>query len=303
MELLIAVGVVGLFIFAFLGLRIVRQYEKGVIETLGKYSRLADSGLTLIVPFLQSIRLVDMREQVMDVPPQEVITKDNALVTVDAVIYFQITDPFKVSYNVANFFIAMVNLSQTALRNIVGEMELDHTLSSRDKINTQLRVLLDEATDRWGVRVTRVELKTIEPPRDISDAMSRQMKAEREKRASILESEGVRQSEILKAEGQKQAEILRAEGQKQSAILEAEGKAEAMRRVAEAEKFEINTVFDAIHQSKPDSALIALKYLETLQKVANGTATKIFLPMETSGILGSLAGIGEMLRGEKENKN
>ena len=298
-SVIIVIVLVTVFIFAFKGFRIVKQYEKGLVETLGKYSRTVESGLAVVIPFFQSLKTIDMREQVLDVPPQEVITKDNASVTVDAVIYFQITDPFKVSYNIAHFAYATINLAHTSLRNIVGELELDHTLTSRDNLNTQLRNVLDEATDKWGVKVTRVELKAIEPPKDITDSMSKQMKAEREKRAYILEAEGIRQSQILKAEGEKQASILRAEGQKQSAILESEGRSEAIKKVAEAQKFEIETVFNAIHIGKPTNDLLALKYLEALQAVANGQATKIFLPMETSGFMGSIAGIAELFKDGK----
>lgn len=297
---LIIVLAIALLIFASQGLRIIQQHEKGLVTTLGKYSRTAESGLTLIVPFFQSLKKVDMREQVLDVPPQAVITKDNVSVTVDAVIYFQITDPFKVVYNVANFGLAVINLAQTTLRNIIGELELDHTLTSRDTINAQLRKVLDEATDKWGVKVTRVELKAIEPPRDITDAMSKQMKAEREKRAVILEAEGVRQSQITRADGEKQSAILRAEGQKQSAILEAEGKAEAIKRVADAQKYEIEIVYNAIHSGRPTNDLLAIKYLEALPKIADGKATKIFLPVEASGILGSLSGIAELFRDKDE---
>ena len=290
------VAVVAAFIFASMALRIVQQHEKGVVTTLGRYTRTADSGLVFIWPFFQAMRKADMREQVIDVPPQEVITKDNASVRVDAVIYFQITDPFKVMYNVANFHMAIINLAQTSLRNIVGEMELDHTLTSRDKINIQLRNVLDEATDKWGVKVTRVELKAIEPPKDITDSMSKQMKAEREKRAFILEAEGIRQSQILKAEGEKQSSVLRAEGQKQSAILEAEGKAEAIKRVADAQKYEIEIVYSAIHSGRPTNDLLAIKYLEMLPKIAEGPATKIFLPIESSSVMSSIAGIAELFK-------
>lgn len=298
---LIIVLLVGLFIFAPMAVRIIRQHEKGVVETLGKYSKTEDSGLALILPFFQAMRKVDMREQVIDVPPQEVITKDNASVRVDAVIYFQVTDPFKVLYNVADFSYAVINLAQTTLRNIIGEMELDQSLTSRDQTNAKLRDVLDDATDKWGVKVTRVELKAIEPPRDITDSMSRQMKAEREKRAAILESEGVRQSKILTAEGEKQSAILRAEGQKQSAILEAEGKAEAIKKVADAQKYEIELVFNAIHTGKPTNDLLAIKYLEALPKIADGKATKIFLPLEASGILGSISGISELFKEKGED--
>ena len=299
MDILIGVVVVGAVIFALTGMVIIRQHEQGLIETLGKYTATYQAGLKIIVPFFQTMRKVDMREQVLDVPPQEVITKDNAVVQVDAVIYFQVTDPFKVTYNVVNFYVAMVNLAQTTLRNIIGEMELDSTLTGRDKINAQLRTVLDDATDKWGVKVTRVELKSIEPPRDITDSMSKQLKAERERRAAILEADGVKQSEVLKAEGERQSSILRAEGQKQSAILEAEGRAEAMRRVAEAKQFETETVFGAIQRAHPDQKVIALKYLESLERIADGQANKVFLPLESTGILGSLAGIKEIFDRQK----
>lgn len=275
-------------IYVFRALRVVQQYEKALVETLGQYTRTADPGLVVIFPPFQSMRKVDMREQVMDVPPQDVITKDNVLVTVDAVIYFQITDPTRVVYNVANFALAALKLAQTNLRNVIGGMELDSTLTSREKINVQLREVMDEATDKWGVKVTRVELQKIDPPRDITDSMSKQMKAEREKRAAILEGEGLRQAAILKAEGAKQ-----------SAILEAEGKSEAIRRVADAEKYQIEIVYTAIHSGKPTNDLIAIKYLEALEKVANGTATKIFLPLDSSGVMGSIGGIAELFKEKK----
>lgn len=276
-------------IYLFQAVRIVRQHERGLIETLGKYTKTVQPGLVVIFPPLQRIRIVDMREQVIDVPPQDVITKDNVVVTVDAVIYFQVIDPFKVVYEVSNFSLAALKLAQTNLRNVIGDLELDQTLTSREKINLQLRQVLDEATDKWGVKITRVEIQKIEPPKDITDAMSKQMKAEREKRAMILEAEGVRQSAILKAEGEKQA-----------AILTAEGKAEAIKKVADAEKYQIEIVYDAIHKGKPTNDLIAIKYLETLQKIADGKATKIFLPLESSGILGAIAGIKELFDEKKE---
>jgi len=275
-------------IYVSRAIRIIRQYEKGLVETLGKYTRTINPGLTIIFPPLQTVRKVDMREQVIDVPPQDIITKDNVAVTMDAVIYFQVTDPFKVVYNINNFALAAIKLAQTNLRNVTGDMDLDQTLTSREKINLQLRDVLDEATDKWGVKVTRVEIQKIDPPKDITDAMSKQMKAEREKRATILEAEGVRQAAILKAEGEKQA-----------AILTAEGKAEAIKKVADAEKYQIEVVYNAIHSGNPTKDLIAIKYLEALEKVAQGQATKIFLPIETSGILGSLAGISELFKEKK----
>ncbi|MFH1369291.1 MAG: SPFH domain-containing protein [Elusimicrobiota bacterium] len=288
---LIVVLVVLAVIYIFRAIRIVQQYEKGLVETLGQYSHTAEPGLAIIFPPFQRLRKIDVREQVIDVPPQGVITKDNVQVVVDAVIYFQISDPKRVVYNVANFALAALKLAQTNLRNVIGDMELDQTLTSREKINTQLREVLDEATDAWGVKVTRVEIQKIDPPVDITDSMSKQMKAEREKRAAIIEGEGFRQSNILKAEGLKQA-----------AILESEGRAEAIKRVADAEKYQIEIVYTAIHSGKPTNDLIAIKYLETLAKVANGQATKIFLPLESSGVLSSIAGIAELFKEKQENK-
>ncbi len=272
---------------------VVRQHERGVVATFGRYSYTVEPGLRVILPFVQTLTRVDMRETVLDVAPQEVITEDNAVVTVDAVIYFEVTDPFRRTYNVTDFRLAAMKLAQTNLRNVIGDMELDETLTSRETINAQLRAILDDATDKWGVRITRVELQRIDPPRDITEAMSRQMKAERDKRAAILEAEGVRQSQILQAEGQRQA-----------AILEAEGKAQAIREIAEAEKYRevaiaqgeaqaIETVFNAIHNGRPTHDLLAVKYLETLQRMANGKATKIFLPIEATGVLAGIAAIGD----------
>ncbi|UCE22495.1 MAG: SPFH/Band 7/PHB domain protein [Candidatus Aminicenantes bacterium] len=285
MEALLIILAVVIFIIAGTGLKIVRPWEKGLIERLGKYQRTAGSGLTVIIPFMEKIKKVDMREQVHDVPPQAVITKDNVVVEVDAVVYYEVTDPVKVTYNVANFYTAATKLAQTNLRNLVGDMALDESLTSREVINTQLRQILDDATDKWGVKVTRVELQRIEPPTDVTEAMHRQMKAERDRRAMILE----------------------AEGQKRSAILKAEGEAEAIKKVADADRYQkltvakgeaeaIETVFGAIHKGKPTNDLIAIKYLEALQNIADGKASKVFLPYEASGILGSIAGIGELLK-------
>ncbi len=268
---------------------IVRQYQRGIIETLGRFTRVAEPGLVIIIPFIQRLIKVDMRETVLDVAPQEVITEDNAMVTVDAVVYYQVTDPVKRTYNVTDFRLAAVKLAQTNLRNIIGDMELDEALTSREIINAKLRQVLDDATDAWGVKITRVELQAIEPPRDIVEAMSRQMKAERDKRATILEAEGVRQAAILKAEGEKQARVLQAEGE-----------AEAIRKVADAEKYRqiaiaegqaqaIRAVFAGIHEGRPTHDLLAYKYLETLQKMADGKATKIFLPLEATGVLAGIA--------------
>ena len=284
------------FIFVSRAVRIVRPYEKGLVERMGKYTRTVDSGLTILFPPFETMRKVDMREQVIDVPPQEVITKDNVVVTVDAIIYFHVSDPFRVVYNVQMFERAAVKLAQTNLRNTIGGLDLDQTLNSRENINTQLRETLDEATDKWGVKVTRVEIQKIDPPVDIVSAMSAQMKAERTKRAAIIEAEGV-----------KTAAITRAEGEKQAAILGAEGEAAAIERVATANKFQkialaegdgqaILTVFKAYHEGGPTQDLLALKYMDMLTNVANGQATKIFLPLEASGTLGALGSIAEAFK-------
>jgi regulator of protease activity HflC (stomatin/prohibitin superfamily) len=283
-------------VFVSNSVKIIRQYEKGLVETLGKYTGTKNSGANIIIPIFQKMLRVDMRERVIDVPPQSVITKDNVSVVVDAIIYFQVTDPVKVVYNIEDFALAALKLAQTNLRNVIGDMELDSTLTSREKINTQLRVVMDEATDKWGVKVTRVEIQKIDPPKDITDAMSKQMKAEREKRANILEAEGLRQAAILKAEGAKQSVILNAEAVKEKNVLEAIGQAEAIRQVAEAEKYKIEIVYNAIHEGKPTNDLIAIKYLESLGKVADGQATKIFLPLETTGITASIGGIAELFK-------
>jgi len=305
--MLIFWGVIAFFILiiAATGIRIVRPYERGLIERLGKFKKEVKSGIHFIIPFFDRMIKVDMREMVIDVPPQEVITKDNVIVTVDAVIYYEITDAFRVIYNVSNFQSAAIKLAQTNLRNVIGELELDQTLTSRESINTKLRDVLDDATDKWGVKVTRVEIKKIDPPTDIMEAMSRQMKAERTKRAAILEAEGIKQSEILKAEGQRQA-----------AILKAEGEAEAIKKVAAARKYQfiaeaegqakaIIEIFTAIHEGNPSNDLLAVKYLDALKEMANGKATKIFLPIEASGILASIAGISELFKTQeqKDGKN
>ena len=290
-------------------LKVIRPYEKGLIERLGRYKRTANSGLAVYQPFTERVIKVDMREQVVDVPPQAVITKDNVAVEVDAVIYYQVFDPVKVTYEVADFYSAATKLAQTSLRNLIGDLALDESLTSRELINAQLLKILDQATDKWGVRVTMVELQRIEPPHDVTEAMHRQMKAERDRRARILTSEGQKQADILEAEGRKQAAILEAEGHKEAKILEAQAEAETISRVAEAEKFRertialgeaeaIEAVFAAIHQGNPTQDVIALKYLETLQAMADGQATKLYLPYEASGILSSLAGIGEMIKDE-----
>lgn len=258
---------------------------------MGKYQRTADSGLTVIIPFVEKMIKVDMREQVVDVPPQAVITKDNVVVDVDAVIYYMVTDPVRVTYNVANYYAAITKLAQTNLRNLIGDLALDESLTSREIINTKLREILDTATDKWGTKVTRVELQRIEPPKDVTEAMHRQMKAERVRRATILEAEGDKQSAILKAEGQAEAIKKVADADKYQKLTVAKGEAEA-----------IQTVFNAIHDGRPTNDLIAIKYLESLEKIADGKASKVFLPYEATGILGSIAGISELLKEKQFSK-
>jgi regulator of protease activity HflC (stomatin/prohibitin superfamily) len=285
MEVVLIIIAFVIFVIAATGLKIIRPWQKGLVERLGKYQRTADAGLTLIIPFMERLIKIDMREQVVDVPPQSVITKDNVVVEVDAVVYYEVTDPVKVTYNVANFYTAATKLAQTNLRNLVGDLALDESLTSREVINTKLRQILDDATDKWGTKVTRVELQRIEPPVDVTDAMHRQMKAERDRRAMILEAEGQKRSAILKAEGQAEAIKKVADANKYEKLTVAKGEAEAVERV-----------YQAIHNGRPTNDLIAIKYLEALQKIADGKATKIFLPFEASGVLGSVAGIGEMLK-------
>lgn len=289
-------AVVFAFIIVSMSIRIIRPFERGLVERLGKYQRILEPGLNMIIPFFDTVIKVDMREVVLDVPPQLVITADNVGVEVDAVIYAQVTDPVRSRYEISNYILASTKLAQTNLRNVIGELDLDACLSSRDQVNAQLRDVLDTATDKWGVKVNRVELQRIDPPIDITEAMSRQMKAERDKRATILDAEAV-----------KQAEITKAEGYKQSQILQAEGDAEAVRKTADAEKYRqltvalgeaqaIGSVFTAIHEGKPDDKLITLKYLEMLPRLADNKANKIFLPIEASGIISSLAAMVEGIK-------
>jgi len=274
------------FVIAITGVKIVSPYEKGVVERLGRYTRTAQPGLILIIPFLDTMRKIDMREQVVDVPPQEVITKDNVVVTVDAIIYFEATDPVKLVYNVVDFYNAATKLAQTNLRNVVGEMELDQALTSRDRINAKLREVLDDATDKWGVRVVRVEIKRIDPPADVTQAMHRQMKAEREKRAQILDAEGSRQAAILEAEGQALAVRQVADAERYRLEAVAKGESEA-----------ITIVFSAIKAAQPDDKLIAIRYLDALKEIANGQSSKVFIPYEASGVLSALGGIKELFKG------
>jgi regulator of protease activity HflC (stomatin/prohibitin superfamily) len=272
-----------LFIVAAAGVRIVPQARAGmaragIVERLGRYTRTLDPGLTLIVPFVDRVKpLIDLREQVVSFPPQPVITEDNLVVGIDTVIYFTVTDPKAVTYEVANPLQAIEQLTVTTLRNVIGGLTLEETLTSRDNVNSQLRVVLDEATGKWGIRVNRVELKSVEPPRTVQEAMEKQMRAERDRRATILTAEGVKQSQILTAEGEKQSAVLKAEGARTAAILRAEGEAKA-----------IETVFQAIHDGAPDERLLSYQYLQMLPQLAQGEANKIFvIPSEFTQALGN----------------
>jgi regulator of protease activity HflC (stomatin/prohibitin superfamily) len=260
-------------------IRIVPQARAGVVERLGRYSRTLTPGLTIVVPFVDRIRdMIDLREQVVSFDPQPVITEDNLVVNIDTVIYFQVTDPRSATYEIANYIQGIEQLTVTTLRNVIGGLDLEETLTSRDQINGQLRGVLDEATGKWGIRVNRVELKAIDPPATIKDSMEKQLRAERDKRAAILTAEGVKQSQILTAEGEQQSAILRAEGQRQAAILQAEGQAKA-----------IDTVFRAIHEGDPDPKLLAYQYLQVLPQIAQGEANKVWIiPSEVTQALGQL---------------
>jgi regulator of protease activity HflC (stomatin/prohibitin superfamily) len=260
--------------------RIVPQATALIVERLGRYSRTLEPGLHLLVPFIDRVRAgVDLREQVVSFPPQPVITSDNLVVSIDTVIYFQVTDPKSAVYEIANYITAIEQLTVTTLRNVIGSMDLEQTLTSRDQINGQLRGVLDEATGRWGIRVNRVELKSIDPPASVQGSMEQQMRAERDRRAAILTAEGVKQSQILTAEGEKQSAILRAEGDAQAQVLRAEGEARA-----------ILQVFDAIHTGDADPKLLAYQYLQMLPQIANGTASKLWVvPTEFTAALGSIS--------------
>ncbi|MCK6065208.1 MULTISPECIES: SPFH domain-containing protein [Microbacterium] len=271
----------------FRSIRIIPQANAGVVERLGRYHKTLTPGLNLLVPFIDRVRpLIDMREQVVSFPPQPVITEDNLVVSIDTVVYFQVTDARAATYEIANYLGAVEQLTTTTLRNVVGGLNLEEALTSRDNINGQLRVVLDEATGKWGIRVGRVELKAIDPPHSIQDSMEKQMRAERDRRAAILTAEGSKQSQILEAEGRRQAEILRAEGDKQAAVLRAQGESEA-----------IQMVFHAIHAGDPDEKLLAYQYLQTLPKISESPSSKLWIiPSELTE---ALKGIGDAFGGRQ----
>ena len=321
MELFLLILLVAVIIFVIKGVIIVQQAEVVIVERLGKYERTLESGLNYIIPILEAPRAIswkvtqrsldgtnysyikekrkiDLRESVYDFPRQTVITKDNVSISINALLYFQIVDAKSAVYEIQNLPEAIEKLTQTTLRNLVGQLDLDETLVSRDKINNELRAILDEATNKWGVKVNRVELQDIIPPSDIQTAMEKQMKAERDRRAAILEAEGEKKSAILKAEGQKEALINQAEGEKKSAILRAEGVAQARVIEADAEKEAIQRIINALaDKGKPDQYLVAMKYLETMQAITSGENNKIvYMPYEATGILSSVDGIKEMFK-------
>ena len=295
--IIIAAAVVILFIVIIKSICIVQQSRAYVIERLGAFSTVWEVGIHFKIPFIERIaRRVSLKEQVLDYPPQPVITKDNVTMQIDTVVYFQITDPKLYTYGVEQPMIAMETLTATTLRNIIGDLELDQTLTSRDVINTKMRAILDEATDPWGIKVTRVELKNILPPQDIQNSMEKQMKAERDRRQAILQAEGTKHSQILVAEGEKESAILRADAEKQAAILRAEGQAEAILAVQKATA----EAMRLLNEACPNDQVIKLKALEAMQKVADGKATKIIIPSDLQGLAGLANGLVESVKEPKQ---
>lgn len=293
---LLVVVAIFVVVVLFRSIRIIPQAYAGLVERLGRYQRTLKPGLNILVPFIDRLRpLVDMREQVVSFPPQPVITEDNLVVSIDTVVYFQVTDARAAVYEIQNYLSAVEQLTTTTLRNVVGGLNLEEALTSRDNINGQLRVVLDEATGKWGLRVSRVELKAIDPPVSIQDSMEKQMRAERDRRAAILTAEGSKQSQILEAEGRRQSEILKAEGGKQAEILKAEGDRQAAVLRAQGESEAIQMVFDAIHRGEPDEKLLAYQYLQTLPKLSEGSSNKLWIiPSELTE---ALKGIGNAFGG------
>ena len=329
--MLLSIIVATLFVIVFVarGIKIVQQAETMVVERLGKYNRTLDSGIHIVIPIFDQPRRIDwrmarasdvdvagqlivaqteridLREQVYDFAKQNVITKDNVSIEIDAMLYFQVTDPVRATYEIASLPTAIQKLTQTTLRNVIGELDLDECLVSRDLVNTKLRGILDEATDKWGVKVNRVELQDISPPPEIQRAMEQQMRAERDRRAKILEAEGEKKATILEAEGVRESDIKRAEGEKRAAILIAEGESEARIKIATAEKEAIDRITEAITPSKGDPAnyLIAVRYIEALKEMVSGQDNKVvYLPYEATGVLSSIGGIKDMLSGVDDNK-
>lgn len=298
----ILIGAAGflILVIAISSIRIIRQAQVGIVERLGRFHGKAEVGVNFLFPFFDRMRaMIDLREQVADFPPQPVITRDNVTMQIDTIVYYQVTDPVKYTYEISNPRGAIEYLTATTLRNIVGELDLDQTLTSRDVVNAKLRAILDEATDKWGIRVNRVELKNINPPRDIQDAMEKQMRAERERRQAILLAEGEKRSAILRAEGEKESAIRRAEGLRESQILEAEGEAQAILSVQEARAKGLKMVFSAVKEADPTPEVVAIRSMEALEQVANSPSTKLVVPAEAMGLLGALASAREVFALDK----
>jgi regulator of protease activity HflC (stomatin/prohibitin superfamily) len=303
---LIAVALIGILVLVG-AVKIIRPYQRGLVERLGKYKTTRDPGLSLILPFIETMELIDMREQVVDVPPQEVITADNVVVSVDAVVYYEATDPQRLVYNVADFLTAITKLAQTNLRNLIGDLELDRALTSRDIINAQLRDVLDDATDKWGVRVVRVEIQRIDPPPDIVSAMHAQMRAERDRRATVTEAKGYQEAAIARADGEQQAAVLSAQGRKEAAVLDAEGESQAIELRAKANRLRLEMIglgegaaaksrLTGIKEAQADQSVLTVEYLTALERIGDGRATKLVIPAEFSGLLGTVAALGAAIR-------
>ena len=292
-----------ILIIAVKSIKVVRQSEVYIIERLGKFHKVTDAGLTIIIPFVDRVRsVVSLKQQTMDVPPQNVITKDNVTITIDTVVFYKVTDPAKAVYEIQSLKKGIEYLAITTIRDMVGKMDLDSTFSSRDMINEQLRAILDEATDSWGCKIDRVEIKDITPPADIRDSMEKQMNAERTKRAQILQAEGERQAAITLAQGKKEAAILEAEAEKESKIRRADGEAQAIKKVAEARADEVRMVYDAMMKAHPDDKLVQLKSLEALKEIANGDANKVFIPFEATSTLSSIGAMKDIITDNKKVK-
>ena len=307
---IVALALAGfIFLLVIRGIRIVPQAQVMLIERLGRFHRVAESGLNFVVPILDAVRpfkgdggfrrSIDLREQVMDFPPQPVITRDNVTMRVDSVIYYRIIEPRRAMYEIEDLPTAIRQLAGTNLRNIMGELDLDQTLTSRDVVNGRLQRTLDEATDVWGVKITRVQMKNIHPPEEIENAMSRQMKAERERRAAVTEAEGRRTAQILRAEGERDAAIAEAEGRRQAAILDAHGQAEAIIAVAKARADAVRMEFASIHEGRATPEVISLRYVEALKHIAEGPGNKVFLPIEASALVAGIGSVVEAVQGAR----
>ena len=304
MEWIVALIIIG--IIAFIGyksIKIVNQSEIYIIERLGKYHKTASAGLTIIVPFIDNVRaVISLKKQIMDIPPQAVITADNVTIAIDTVVFYQITNPEMAVYEIQSLKAGIENLAVSSMRDVIGKMELDETFSSRDAINNRLRLVLDEATDPWGCKIEKVEIKEIKIPKELQESMEKQMNAERTKRAVQLEAEGQRQASITIAEGQKESAILEAEAKKEAQIRIAEGEAEAMRLMAQAEALKVKEVYEAIENAKPSDKLVQLKALETLTEASKGEANKVFIPFDATSALASLGAVSDMILPEDRSR-